>query len=157
MHGAQRRLPSRIKQESHNSRRKRVLSASRIKFKDKRSRARARSHTPTHTPRLPSTHHTYSAYSGNARFLLSLSLSLRRCHPPPASHFCSRSNSRSLLFIIPSSSSISSPLAPCTLSSPLTALLVPHSSAGETLREITLNIYLRDDCSRRADGINIIM
>jgi len=37
MHGAQRRLPSRIKQESRNSRRKRVLSASRIKFKDKRS------------------------------------------------------------------------------------------------------------------------
>lgn len=27
----------------------------------------------------------------------------------------------------------------------------PHSSPTETLREITLNIYFRDDCSRRYD------
>lgn len=40
---------------------------------------------------------------------------------------------------------------------PHPAPLILHSSAGETLREITLNIYLRDDCSRRYDGINIIM
>lgn len=81
--------------------------------------------------------------AGNARFLLHPEgATLRPLHPASSSRsrFCSRSNSRSLLFI-------TIPAAP----------LILHSSAGETLREITLNIYLRDDCSRRYDGINIIM
>lgn len=78
MHGAQRRLPSRIKQESRNSRRKRVLSASRIKFKDKRSQGTLVFSSPRRRhPLLPR-----PPFASSSR-----------------SRFCSRSNSRSLLFI----------------------------------------------------------
>lgn len=123
MHGAQRRLPSRIKQESRNSRRKRVLSASRIKFKDKRSQGTLVFSSPRRR-QLPA--------------------APRRPASSTRSRFCSRSNSRSLLFITPSST-------------PPPTYRASRSALFETLREITLNIYFRDDCSRRYDGINIIM
>lgn len=119
MHGAQRRLPSRIKQESRNSRRKRVLSASRIKFKDKRSQrtlvfSSPRRRHPPAVPLLPRA----------PLLLLQIQFSVASLHHP-------------LLLLPPSRAS--------------------RSALFETLREITLNIYFWDDCSRRYDGINIIM
>lgn len=88
--------------------------------------------------------------AGNARFLLIP----RRRHPPPFRSFFAFSFLLQIQFSVASLHH-----TPLLFSStlPLAALLVPHSSASETLREITLNIYFRDDCSRRHDGINIIM
>lgn len=77
MHGAQRRLPSRIKQESRNSRRKRVLSASRIKFKDKRSQGTLVFSSPRRRhPPPPRFFHALP-------LLLQIQFSVASHHPPP--------------------------------------------------------------------------
>lgn len=126
MHGAQRRLPSRIKQESRNSRRKRVLSASRIKFKDKRSQGTLVFSSP------------------------------RRRHPPAAPRRAAPSRFfHALPFLLQIQFSVASLHHP--LLHPPPTYRASRSALFETLREITLNIYFRDDCSRRYDGINIIM
>jgi len=81
--------------------------------------------------------------AGNARFLLIPKA------PPSAAPLLPRALVSAPDPILGRFSSSSPPLPPLPLAS--------RSALFETLREITLNIYFRDDCSRRYDGINIIM
>lgn len=164
MHGAPRRLPSRIKQESRNSpaaEAARIISVSnKIQRQTLAGNARFLLHPPSLPPTLllsiavPRCRYSSSFSSSSSRRLLFSSTR-------------SRSNSRSLLLLIAPSSPLP-PTNPPALPSPSAhrfldarsgalSRFFPRSSAGETLHEITLNIYLRDDCSRRTDGINIIM